>query len=680
MLRRILPPAAGAALIGLTTVLTTPATAVPSRPAAAARAAAPLTDLAHLDALTTRVTPPAQPGHATYRQGAEPSLGVLWVYANALSGGGYRPTGGGAYDAATNTYGQGAYDADDISRAAVVYLRHWRADGDAHSRDQAYELLRGLTYLQTTDGPHAGDVVLWMQPDGTLNPSPTPKDSPDPSDAGASYWLARTLWALGEGYAAFRDADPAFAGFLKDRLDLAVTALNRNVLSKYGEYRTVHGVRVPAWLIVDGADASSEAVLGLSAYVAAGGTPAARTALTRLAAGIARMGAGDPRSWPYGAVLPWALSRSDWHAWAAQMPSALARAATVLRDPTLMAPAVADTAVFTPHLLTATGPDNGWLPTPGDGSQIAYGADARVEALLAVGRAAHSAGIRRLAGVAAGWFFGQNPAGTAVYDPATGVTFDGVSPDGTVNHNSGAESTIHGLLTMEALDANPDLAALARASGTVTARDGQRTVEAEAATLSGGAAVVMPASAWTGESQWSGGAYVNAPAGGRLAWSLPASPQPRLVEPVVNLTDGATARATFTSGGRSLGDAGFAAAGAQGDAPAPGELLPIGLRDDLPAGATTLTATVTGGTGALDAVLVTPLVSRLVTRGPGGHAVALLTSVARATRSVTVTVPGSGRMTITTYDTTGRTRRTTTATGSTATVAVPPGGFALVAR
>ncbi|MGH3377380.1 MAG: hypothetical protein ACRDP6_21840, partial [Actinoallomurus sp.] len=49
--------------------------------APAAAAPAPLTDLAHLDALTTRVAPPAQAGHTTYRQAADPSVGVLWVYA-----------------------------------------------------------------------------------------------------------------------------------------------------------------------------------------------------------------------------------------------------------------------------------------------------------------------------------------------------------------------------------------------------------------------------------------------------------------------------------------------------------------------------------------------------------------------------------------------------------------------
>ena len=50
-----------------------------------------------------------------------------------------------------------------------------------------------------------------MQPDGTLNPSADPVELPDPSDSDASYWLARSVWAFGEGYRAFRLQDPAFA-------------------------------------------------------------------------------------------------------------------------------------------------------------------------------------------------------------------------------------------------------------------------------------------------------------------------------------------------------------------------------------------------------------------------------------------------------------------------------------
>src|SRR5680860_703236 len=253
------------ALVGLpaTEVAALPSTgqaALPSSGQAAkpsARAVdAKLTNLDHLDFLYDTVRPTEQEAHTTYRLGSEPDLGTVWTYADRRGSGVYERVGGGPYDAATNTWGQGAYNADDLSRAAVVYLRHWQQFGDAHSREQAYQLLRTLTYLQTVKGEHAGNVVLWMQPDGSLNPSPEPVELPDPSDSGASYWLARTIWALGEGYAAFAEEDPEFAGFLEDRLDLALDAVDRQVLSDYGTWEIADGKRVPAWLIVDGADAT----------------------------------------------------------------------------------------------------------------------------------------------------------------------------------------------------------------------------------------------------------------------------------------------------------------------------------------------------------------------------------------------------------------------------------------
>ena len=408
-------------LFGLMAVGRSPASAE----AAADRTA--LTNLAHLDFLRETVAPPEQAGHTTYRLAEEPRVGTLWTYANREDDGSYRRVGGGAYDPTTGWYGQGAFDADDIARAAVVYLRHWRQDRAGSSRDAAYELLRGLTYLQTASGPNAGNVVLWMQSDGTLHPSPTPADAPDPSDSGASYWLARTVWALGEGYQDFRTDDPGFARFLGERMQLAVAALDRQVLTRYGQWRVVDGKRVPAWLVVDGADATAEAVLGLSSYVAASDDPVARQALDRLAAGVAAMSGGDAGSWPYGAVLPSAQSQSQWHAWASQMPAALARASQTLRQPALLAPALEDSAVFTPYLLTAGGPDNGWLPAPVDRTQIAYGVDSRVQSLLATADAGDRPGLEQVAGLTAAWYFGANAAGVPTYDPSTGVTYDGVA-------------------------------------------------------------------------------------------------------------------------------------------------------------------------------------------------------------------------------------------------------------
>jgi hypothetical protein len=664
--------------------------AVAAAPQAAEQAAfttsaapAPLTNLAHLDFLGDAVTPPDQPGHTTYRLAEEPELGVLWTYADLRAGGVYERIGGGTYDAATDTWGQGAFNADDLSRASVVYLRHWQLTGDDASRQRAYQLLRALTYLQTATGDNAGNVVLWMQPDGTLNPSAEPVELPDPSDSAESYWVARTVWALGEGYAAFADVDPEFAAFLGERLSLSLDALDRESLSRYRQWDVADGTRVPGWLIVDGADATAEAVLGLAAYVEAAPASAAaaraRTALARYAEGIAAMSGGDATSWPYGAILPWTHSQSMWHGWGSQMAAGLARASEVVHGPALLRSAVRDTAVFTPYLLTATGPINGWLPTPLDLTQIAYGVDSRVQSLVAVADATGRPGFDALAGIAASWYFGANRAGTPMYDPATGRTFDGLNGEGVVNQNSGAESTIHGLLSMLALDARPDVAAAAQSATTLVAQDGVQVVEAETAATSGSALVATPPSAWTGESLWSGD-LLELSASARATWAVPASDQARFVQPVVNLVpDRSSARLSWSSGHRTLGQVDSGRGGAQGVTDAPGALTPVTLGRELPAGATELSAGVRGRAGVpaqLDTLLLMPRVSRLVLDGPDGTTALLRNAGSR--REVATVVLAGGDAVVRSYDSAGRLQREVTASGTEISVQVTAGGFTIV--
>jgi hypothetical protein len=689
--RRVVP-----AVLALVCALAVTAGAAAPAAAQAQGRTGPLTNLAHLDFLGDRVAPPDQPGHTTWRLDRQPEVGVLWTYAEPQPDGSYRRIGGGAYDPATDTWGQGAFNADDLTRAAVVYLRHWRQTGDAGSRERAYQLLRGVTYLQDAT---SGNVVLWMQPDGSLNRTPTPPDDPDPSDSGPSYWLARTIWALGEGAAAFRHADPGFAGFLRERLELALDAVDRQVLDpRYGTWQVVDGLRLPAWLIVDGADASSEAVYGLAAYVRAGGGGSrARRDLGRLADGIARMPLGDARHWPYGALLPWARSRSVWHAWGDQMAGALAAAGRVLGRGDWVRVAVGETGRFTPHLLAQGGPENGWLPAPTDHAQIAYGADATLQNLLRVADAARRPAFRELAGIAAAWYFGNNPAGVAMYDPATGRTFDGVNSDRTVNRNSGAESTIHGLLSMLALDAHPDVAARARLAGR-RAQVTWRLVEAEAGELAGAAEVVAPPEAWTGESAWSGGRYVRLGPGGRVdsAVELPAGGG-WLVLPVLDRQP--VPAGTVATGHRlDGGDAGVVdhgGAGPQGVTAVPGHLdvatapRPV----EAAAGPARLASVYAGPAGrrgpgnpegvprwvSLDALLVQPEVEWLVLGGAAGGQ-ALLRSFAAAPRVRAVDLPGTGPATARSYDPAGRLVAVVTSPGGRLRAPVAPGGFTVATR
>jgi YD repeat-containing protein len=677
--RRFAPPAPLPILVAVALMLTS----APASPAVAAPA--PLTNLAHLDFLGDTVTPPAQIGHTTYRLATEPSLRVLWTYAEPQPDGSYRRLGGGTYHPDTNTYGQGAFNTDDLTRAAVVYIRHWRQFGDDRSRDAAYGLLRSVTYMQTlTDDSRRGNFVLWMQPDGTLNPSADPKELPDPSDSDASYWLARSIWALGEGYEAFRAADPDFASFLHARLELALDALDREVLVRYGTHRVFDGANFPAWLIVDGADASSEAVYGLSAYTRAEpGNARARLDLERLADGLAEMALSDSAAtWPFAAILPYAGSRSLWHAWGDQMAGALATAGSALGKDRFTTVAAKEVSRFTPHLLVQGGADQGWLPAPAELAQIAYGADATLQNLLRTADATGLDGFRKLAAVQAAWYFGNNRSGVQMYDPATGRTFDGLEADGRINRNSGAESTIHGLLSMLALDAHPDVAAAAISRNARADQVSWSLVEAESGTLEGKASVITPASAWTGESLWSGGRYVELGPGGRVTVTatLPETGRYRLL-PVFDRQE-APLRSLGTRhrfGAVPLGILWHGGAGTQGVSPTSGylDIGNVGSDMILDAGSIAIDSAYVGDGGPvrLDALLVEPEIERLLLAGDGGRQ-GVLRSWATQRRVATLDA-GTGGLTAFAYDANGRLVETTNGSGSLA-IPVEPYGFTYV--
>ncbi|WP_447948699.1 hypothetical protein [Microbacterium maritypicum] len=616
-----------------------------------------LTNLAHLRFLLADVPVVASATHTTFGIETKPAVRAPWTYADTDGSGGYRPVGGGTRDALTGYWSQGAYNADDIARAAVVFVREWKATGDAQSRDEARDVLRSLAFLQTTSGPNAGRVVLWQQEDGTLTPSAVPVELPDPSDSAESYWLARSVWAFGEGYAAFRRDDPEFAAFLLARLHLCLDALGLESLSRAGQWVRSDGQRLPAWLIAGGADATAEAMLGLAAATEAGDSRS-RTALQSYGEGVAAMSTDPARGWPFGAVLPWTGSLGFWHAWGAAAPEALARAGALLRRRDWSAAALSDAGRFTPQVLASGGPHNAWAPLPAE-AQIAYGAHGRVAGALQASTVGGE-GLRVLAGLAAGWFFGANTAGIPVYDATTGVTFDGVETDGRVNRNSGAESTIHGLLTMQLLDANRDVADLATSITGLTANTGLRVIEAETARLSPGCVVERPdGGAWTGEGNLSGGAYVRIPRGEWVEFDVTESGG--ILHGVVwrQAADAGEAEWEVLRGRRRLWKT-RTAAGSTGDrglTEADGMLVPELLGGDLPEAAVTVRCTSRGDV-RLDALLIQPRIASAVYSTRSGSAV-LYANGTRQDQRVPPLAPGTGRA----YDADGSPRGDATQSG-----------------
>jgi hypothetical protein len=151
----------------------------------------------------------------------------------------------------------------------------------------------------------------------------------------------------------------------------------------------------------------------------------------------------------------------------------------------------------------------------------------------------------------------------------------------------------------------------------------------------------------------------------------------------VNLQPGSTAVTTFRAGDTVLGTVRSGDIGPQGDSPAPGALLPVTLPVTLPPGRTTVTATTvaTGGDEALlDALMVEPLVSRLVLAG-SDHGTALLRSAATTEQQATVSVVGKAPAKVEVYDGRGRRvgRSLVKAPGAVQ-VRVVAGGFTIVRR
>jgi hypothetical protein len=640
-------------------------------------------NLGHLDFLRDSVPYPDQPpaGHSTTDPGSP--IDTWWVYANfnpATST--YTRTGGGSYDPGTNTYGQGAFDTDDVSRAAVAYLTHYRYYHDLHSLKLARGALRFVVYMQTTSGPNAGNFVLWMQPSGALNLTPTPPDQPDPSDAGASYWMARSIWALGEGYRTFRASDPSFASVLSARMRLAMDKLDAELITpNYGHFLTLHGYQTPAWLIADGADASSEALLGLSSYTKASGDAEARELAEELGTGIADFQLGSDRNWPWRALMPWARSVSDWHAWGAHMSMALAISAGALRQPAWLTAARHDASSFEVHQQLSFGPINGLEPAPDDLSQIAYGNETTVDGLLAVGTATGEDVFRRWAGIAAGWLFGNNPAGLPMYQPDTGVVYDGINGDGTINHNSGAESTIEGLLALMNV-VNDPVARRYIGFAKILNRLTYEKVEAESGAVSGQAAVVKPASAWTGEGLWSNGEYVDLGPTGSDNLTVTTSTAGHYLLYLVfdkQIAPTESVGATVDIDGVRVGAHQEGGAGAQGVSPNPDYLWidSLELPRALSAGHHTVRLAYSGsGTvhAKIDAILLQPTVEWKVLANAGGQQLALYKSL--TDEGAEATLPSNRRWDVRLYDRNGRLVDAVRRRGG-ETVRLPAYGFAM---
>ncbi len=401
--------------------------------------------------------------------------------------------------------GEGLSCVDDVARAAIVYLWQYERSGDPTLLDLARATLEFVRYMQAEDGAFYNFVT---DREGTIN------TQGNTSYRSLGWWAMRGLWALGEGVRVFDRVDPAYADMLAEAYLRTESAL-RATLGNVGTTISVHGFEVPAWLPGGEADVSAIGLLGMAAYYRARPNPDTAAVMTALADGIAALRLGDHATYPFGMHPVRANAPGFWHDWGAHMTHALVEAGMALNRQDWIDSAAAEADSFLlRHLVLERFRHIGVVPDRL--GQIAYGTNMLVQAYMALYRATGEPRYARYAGLAGSWYFGNNMAGVPMVDLASGRVFDGINGPVAwrVNRNSGAESTIEGLMSLITLADEPLAVEMlyARSAG---GTPGYRLLEAEDGQRVLGTPVYYAAT-WTGEGYVSAGRYIGLGEGQRM--------------------------------------------------------------------------------------------------------------------------------------------------------------------
>jgi hypothetical protein len=349
---------------------------------------------------------------------------------------------------------EGIACVDDASRAAIFYLRQYKATSAPEYLHKGRMLIRFLLAMQAPNGYYYNFIF----PDGTIN-----KDG-STSMPVPNFWAWRTLWAFGEALNVLDVNDPLRNPIRLQRGRLAMNILLENSF-KSNATDTAMGVAFATWLPkISGTDQASIVLIGLSLMLQQesnvdsmrGGSLV--DLMEHFADGIMLMQIEQPDSLHDGAFLSW---ENLWHAYANVQSYALMMTGQVLDDPHMISHGLYEVDHFYPAFLKAGGLEHFFVKIEENKitrydtksfSQIAYGRRPMIWAALKAYEITKEEKYLALAKELGEWFSGKNPANVQMFDTLTGRGYDGITSPGEYNKNSGAESTIESLLALQELE------------------------------------------------------------------------------------------------------------------------------------------------------------------------------------------------------------------------------------
>ena len=372
--------------------------------------------------------------------------GVVWIYCEAPD---YVLVGDDD---------EGYTCVDDMARALVVYAMHHELFSDSLSLKRVEQLSRTILSMQADNGYFHN--FLW--PGDSINTTfRTSLPVPD-------WWSWRALWALETALAAGQ-LDSSLTAFAKTSTARLVYNVQRDLaMDSVIRDTVISGIRLPNDLPAGGgADQTAVLMLGMTKHIQ---RTRDTTSLAVVRGFAKRLIAMQTKT---GRFLSW---YNRWHAWGNLQAYALIEtqslplASADLAASPYVAAGVLEVENFLRDYLVngryAAGRARSTAITSRIPSQlpqflkwetdtfpqIAYGQRPMVWAALAAAAQAQDTIYSHRAQRLARWFEGDNPAGVAMYDPATGRGYDGIVSREEVNYNAGAESTVEALLSVLMLE------------------------------------------------------------------------------------------------------------------------------------------------------------------------------------------------------------------------------------
>ena len=345
---------------------------------------------------------------------------------------------------------EGIACVDDAARAAIFYLYDYQINSSDESRNRNKSLLKFLLYMQAENGYFYN--FIWD--DYSIN-----KEFKT-SIAEANWWAWRALWALSESYKIYVDEEPEFAKLILQSVERLIVAELKNMPVDLTT-ENFEGFEIPVWLPYQyGSDQAAVLILALIEYHKISANEMILEYIANLSEGIREMQIRDSENKFNGAFLSW---QNNWHAWGNLQSYALLKSFQVTKDSSSLNSALYELDNFYTYLIknnflnsfsAKKADEKIEIANEKKYSQIAYNIRPMVYALVEAYKITGEEKYAVRAVEAVEWFFGKNPADAQIYFPENGIVYDGIESKELLNKNSGAESTIEGLLSLQRIHQN----------------------------------------------------------------------------------------------------------------------------------------------------------------------------------------------------------------------------------